>query len=207
MNRFILFCLAAMVGLPTAIDAQARPGSIYNVDHGPTNMIADKKATRPGDLLTVIISESQDVQNTESSDLQRSDTLAYELNSFDLKPNLFNPLPGIESSSAESFKGTANYKKQGSLEARITVLVVDTLPNGNLVINGRREIRIDQETKVIAFTGVVRRYDITANNTVESELVANAKVSYIGEGPLTKSTNRWGLGSLIRGFLTWIWPF
>ena len=70
---------------------------------------------------------------------------------------------------------------------------MDTLPNGNLLVKGRREIRIDDELKVIEFSGVVRAWDIQPDNTIESELVADARVSYQGSGPLTRSTNRRGL--------------
>jgi flagellar L-ring protein precursor FlgH len=81
------------------------------------------------------------------------------------------------------------------------------LPNGNLVLSGRREIRIDKETKLMEFTGVVRRFDIDASNSVASELVADATVVYKGSGPLTTHTNRSGLGGWLHGFIAWIWPF
>ena len=76
-----------------------------------------------------------------------------------------------------------------------------------LVIEGRREIRIDNETKVIEFKGIVRRFDVSAMNTIESELVAEAHVSYIGTGNLTNATNRHGLGGWIHKALVWLWPF
>ncbi len=183
------------------------PGSIYAVGAGPRNMVADKKASHAGDLLTVLISESQDVQNKETSDMSKSDSLNYGLSTFNIKPDAFSVLPDVSGDMVSTFQGTANYQKQGSLQARITVVVIDSLPNGNLVVQGRREIRIDRETKIIAFTGVVRRYDISTANTVESELVANAKVSYVGNGPMTNSTNRSSLGSLIGDLLVWLWPF
>jgi flagellar L-ring protein precursor FlgH len=81
------------------------------------------------------------------------------------------------------------------------------LPNGNLVVRGRREIKIDKETKLIEFSGVIRRWDVKADNTVTSELVADAKVAYTGSGPLTNSTNRTGLGAWIHDAIDWLWPF
>ena len=93
-------------------------------------------------------------------DLQKDTDLDYRITNFDLKPNAFNVLPAVAAESEDSFQGLANYEKRGTFTARLAAIVVDTLPNGNLVVNGRREIKIDNEVKVIEFSGVVRRYDI-----------------------------------------------
>jgi flagellar L-ring protein precursor FlgH len=199
------FLLLVLLALPAS--AQARRGSIYDPDQGPFGLVANKTASRLGDLVTVVISESQDVKNEETSDLQKETNLKYKLDNFDVAPNAFNVLPGLEANSNDKLKGTANYTKKGKFTARLTAVVVDTLPNGNLVVAGRREIRIDHETKLIEFSGVVRRYDIGADNSVVSELVANAKVAYTGNGPLTNATNRQGLGGWIHDALAWLWPF
>jgi flagellar L-ring protein precursor FlgH len=189
------------------LSAQARSGSIYNVERGPQGMIADKTARRPGDLITVIISENQGLKNEETSTLNKQTSLDYGLSAFDLAPSLFDPLPNITADSTDTFNGTANYEKKGVFTARITAIVSDVLPNGNLVISGRREIRIDKETKLIEFSGIVRRFDVQANNTIQSELVAEARVSYSGKGVLTDTTNRQGVGAWFHDALVWLWPF
>jgi flagellar L-ring protein precursor FlgH len=199
--------LLAALGLTAPLAAQGRPGSIYDPSLGPISMIADKTARRPGDLITVRIVENQEVKNEETSQLRRATTLDYKLDSFDLAPDVFDPLPRLAASSQDDFNGTANYEKNGEFTARITAMVVDVLPNGNLVIKGRREIRIDAETKLIEFSGVVRRVDIRADNTILSELVSDARVSYVGEGQLSDTTRRRGLGNLLHRFLIWFWPF
>ena len=200
---FLVSCALAA----TAAAQQGRPGSIYDPEAGPISMIADKTACRPGDLLTVLIVENQEIKNEETSQLRRSTTLDYKLDSFDIKPDAFDPLPRVAASSQDDFNGTANYEKDGEFTARITAIVMDVLPNGNLVLKGRREIKIDSETKVIEFSGVVRRYDIRSDNTVLSELVADARVSYTGEGQLTDTTNRRGIGNVIHRAIVWLWPF
>jgi flagellar L-ring protein precursor FlgH len=187
--------------------AQGRPGSIYKPGTGPIGMIADRTARRPGDLLTVLIEESQDLTNEETANLKKQTSLDYALTSFNIKPSAFDILPDLEADSTDDFQGTANYKKKGSFVARITTIVMDVLPNGCMVIQGRREIRIDNETKLIEFSGIVRAYDISADNTIASELVAEARVSYTGEGALTNATNRTGIGSVIHDFIAWLWPF
>ena len=206
MNRHsLLFLLLLSFVGPLA--AQGRPGSIYVPERGPINLIADKTAHRPGDLITVLIAENQAVKNEETAQLRRGTTLDYKLESFNIKPDAFNPLPSLGASSKDDFNGTANVKKSGAFSARLTAMVMDLLPNGNLVIKGRREIHVDHETKIIEFSGVVRRFDIRADNTVTSELVADARVSYLGEGQLTDTTKRRGLGNFLHRVLIWLWPF
>jgi flagellar L-ring protein precursor FlgH len=206
MKSRIAPVVGAMAILMLAASAQ-RPGSIYNPDMGPGGRIAAKTAFRKGDLVTVIISETQNVKNAETSDLSRATNLNYALNVFDIKPNAFSTLPEIDATSDEGFSGSANYQKSGVFTARLAAIVVDALPNGNLVVTGRREIHIDNEIKLIEFSGIVRRFDIGVDNTIQSELVANADIRYRGQGPLTDTTNRYGIGGAIHRFFAWLWPF
>lgn len=206
-TRNTLIGALAIVCLATSASAQARRGSIYEPSQGPFGLVANKTACRPGDLVTILISEVQNVKEEEKSDFKRQTDLSYALTSFDIKQDAFSILPDISAGSKDDFKGEAKQEKKGNFTARLTAVVVDALPNGNLVIRGRREIRVDLQVKTIEFSGIVRRYDITQMNTVESELVADAKVSYTGAGPATDSTNRVGLGGIIHSAIVWLWPF
>ncbi|HTF90713.1 MAG TPA: flagellar basal body L-ring protein FlgH [Planctomycetota bacterium] len=204
----MMLCIALCASLfATDLGAQDRSGSIYRPDSGPRSIIGSKIAFRRGDIVTVVIKESQSVQNQEASDLSRGTTLDYGLSAFDIRPTMFSTLPRIGADSSETFAGSANYAKKGAFEARLASIVVDVLPNGNMVVSGRREIRIDKETKLIEFSGIVRRFDIANDNTVQSELVANAEIRYRGQGPLTDSTQRYGLGGFIHRWFGWLWPF
>ena len=187
--------------------AQVRRGSIYSAAQGPVSPLASKIAHRVGDLVTIVVSETQDLKNEESSDLSKKTSVDYQIRNFDIKPNAFSTLPRLAAGSDDQFNGAANYSKKGKFTARLTAVVVDVLPNGNLVLQGKREIRIDKETKFLEFGGVVRRYDLKGDNSVASELVANARVSYKGKGPLTNTTNRRGLGGKIHDAIDWLWPF
>lgn len=201
LAAFLLALLAAQAS------GQARPGSIYDPDNSPGSPVAARIAVKRGDLVTVLISENQNVRNQEASDLSKATNLNYKINLFDIKPDAFTTLPKLDADSTDGFIGAAKYEKSGAFTARLAAVVVDVLPNGNLVISGRREIRIDQETKLIEFSGVVRRFDIAADNSVTSELVANAQVLYKGTGPMTKHTNRQGIGSWFHDAISWLWPF
>jgi flagellar L-ring protein precursor FlgH len=205
--RSLTIALPIVVLLSSSASGQIRRGSIYDPSRGPMSPIASKVAAHVGDLVTVVISENQDLKNEESNDLTKKTSLDYQIRNFDVAPNAFNPLPRISTSSDDQFNGSANYSKKGKFNARLTAVVVDVLPNGNLVVGGRREIRIDNETKTLEFCGIVRGYDVKGDNTVASELVANARVSYVGSGPLTNATNRRGVGGWIHDALDWLWPF
>lgn len=202
-----VFILLAILVMASVAGAQVRRGSIYNPASGPHGLVANKTAARPGDLVTILISETSDVKEEEKSNFTHSSDLSYSLNNFDIAPNAFNILPSIGASSNDDFQGDSKQERKGSFTARLTAIVVDALPNGNLIIRGRREIRVDKQVKTIEFSGIVRRFDIRQNNTVESELVAEAKVSYTGAGPSSEAQNRQGLGGLIHSAIVWLWPF
>jgi flagellar L-ring protein precursor FlgH len=205
-SALALLAIALFV-LAAPASAQARKGSIYDPDNSPGAPIAARIALKRGDLVTVLISETQNVRNQEASDLSKSTNLNYKINLFDIKPDAFSTLPKLDADSTDGFIGAAKYEKSGAFTARLASVVVDVLPNGNLVISGRREIKIDQETKLIEFSGIVRRFDIAADNSVTSELVANAQVLYKGTGPMTQHTNRRGLGGWLHSAISWLWPF
>lgn len=205
LSRISLALLALVLSAPFA-SAQRR-GSIYDPGLGPVSPIADKTAHRVGDLLTIVIRENQDLRNEETTDLAKNSTLNYQLIDFNVDPDAFTNLPSIRTSKTDAFGGAANYEKRGEFEARLTAMVVDVLPGGNMVVEGRREIRIDEERKVLEFRGLVRRYDVQRNNTVESELVADAYVSYVGTGPLTRANERRGLAKWLYNAIDWVWPF
>lgn len=209
MHKLILCGFAALFACSFgAPEARAqRAGSIYAMGRGPVGIIADKTARRPGDLVTIVISESQDFSNQAQTNHQKVSSLDYELENFDIAPNAFNVLPSLGGSREQQFNGQANVTNSNSFEARVTAMVMDVLPNGNLVISGRREIRIEHQVRLIEFSGVVRRYDVSQLNTVDSELVADARVAYIGQGPSTDTTQRRGVHKQSTSFLDWVWPF
>jgi flagellar L-ring protein precursor FlgH len=186
-----------------AAAAQLPAQSLWNPDRPSPSLFSDTTARASGDVLTIIISEQQTVKNKEETELAKTTSLDAALTNFDILPNAFNPLPAVAGESDRQFDGEAKYDKQGNFETRLSVIVIDVQPNGNLVVEGRRRIVIDRETKCIRVTGIVRPYDVTTANTIYSWQVANASVAYEGTGPLTRSTNRGFLGEL----LDLVWPF
>lgn len=201
-TRFFIGSFAMLVFL--CFTGWVEGDSLWREKGGVGNRLyRDKLASQEGDILTILIREKQQIENDEEAEYKKKSTLDAALKEFGIDPDVFNTLPSVSGESKREFKGEATYDKEGRFETRLTVKVIDVEPNGNLVIEGSREIRIDDEVKKIKITGIVRAVDISPANTVYSENVANAYISYEGEGPLTRATKR-GWFSRI---LDWLWPF
>jgi len=195
---FAVFAGASALFAPDALGQ-----SIWKQSVNRRSLYADQSARQVGDLLTVRIQESQVIQNNESSSLAKDSTLDAAITNFDIKPNAFDQLPAVAMNSSREFEGSATYNKNGNFEASLTVMVIDVLPNGNMVIEGSRDIRMDREHKRIRISGIVRPQDVAPSNTVPSSSVAQARISYEGTGPLTRTTNP----SWFDVLLDFIWPF
>ena len=207
--------LAALALLPPRAEAD----SLWQRGKAnPVSLVSDNRARRVGDIVTIVIDEKQKVKNDENSKTEKNSdatgTLVFqpaqkltsEVNKLPGVDGFDNPLDAllpIELKSDRNFEGKANYDKEGSFTTRITAIVLDVQPNGNLVVEGKRRVVIDDEEKWMTVTGLVRNFDVTPDNTVASALVANAQVKYNSAGPLAQNTKR---GWLDR-FIDYIWPF
>lgn len=206
INRTLVLALLGLLS-GTSASAQSRSGSLYNPAAAPIRMGTNNTARRPGDLLTIVVSENLQVKNEEKSDLKKVSGLDLALTDFNLKSDIFSTLPSLRGDRNDTFSGTANYEKKGGFSTTLTVMVVDTLPGGVLVLQGRREIRVDGEVKVIEISGMVRRFDVRSDNSIMSSKIADARITYTGTGPLTNATNRRGFGGWLHDVFDWIWPF
>jgi flagellar L-ring protein precursor FlgH len=167
------------------------------------SVIADPIAHGVGDIVTILVEERQQIANSEDASYSKDQNLNFILEQADITPDELRFLPVIKQSSSRDWNGEAEYNKDGRFEARIAVVVVDVQPNGNLVVEGRRRIQFDAEVKTMRLAGLVRPRDIAPNNTVLSRNVANASLSYEGEGPLTRATSQGWLEYVID----FVWPF
>ncbi len=105
-------------------------------------------------------------------------------------------MPSWEYSTSKSFKGLGAIKESDSFSAKITATVIDVFPNGNLLIEGSRELNVANDKKRVIITGMIRQSDIDGENTISSDLIADAKIKYEGRGPLADNQR--------RGILTWV---
>lgn len=142
--------------------------------------IADKKAYLPGDLLTVIVLETSNAQT--SADLSSGKEIKTALEaSYNKRPQEVSfGLKGDGRTAAKT-------ERNGKIKASITVRIKALLPNGSYAIEGHQQIKINGELQTIQLSGLVRQEDISTQNTVLSTRLADATITYIGDGSVSNS--------------------
>jgi flagellar L-ring protein precursor FlgH len=166
------------------------------------DLYADDVARNIGDVLTIVINESSKVDNKAKRDLKKETDRSIVFNG-----ELGNYVDlgdfGMSASSANELKGKADYKDERSFTDSITVVVIDILPNGNLIVMGTRDRDIAGDIQTIEVSGVVRPSDVAFGNTIRSDRVANFRI-VTKNGGIEAPFNRPGwFGRL----LDIIWPF
>ncbi len=147
------------------------------------SLFSDRKARRVGDLVTLIIVER--AQATQTATTEAGKDGAVQVGPISLA-DLVPVIPPISASANDSVRSQGSTTRGGSLNARMTAQVVEVLPNGNLLIEGRQTIIVNEEEQIIVVSGVVRPQDIAPDNTVLSTFVADATIAYYGTGPVAE---------------------
>lgn len=168
----------------------------------------DSRARNVGDLLTLIISEASEVENSENRSMDKNSSNGVSADyaagsSGGLAAQAANASLDFASSAKRAFSGKANYRDSREYTDHITVTVVDVLPNGNLVISGRRCLSIAGEQRTLVVSGVVRPIDLGPDNKISSRYVADLKTVYEGEGTSKKFTRQGWFSRAANK----VWPF
>lgn len=169
-------------------------------------LFADLKARRIGDVLTIVLNETTAASKTAVTKTTKTTSVA------DTGPTLFGktfttkgiPIGNTSMSGANAFDGEGASTQSNSLAGSLTVTVVDVKANGNLVVQGDKTLHLNQGDEFVRISGVIRPADIATNNTVTSEKLADARISYSGKGAVD-SSNR--VGWLARFFNSPFAPF
>jgi flagellar L-ring protein FlgH len=183
-------------------------GSIWQSASG--SLTDDVKARRRGDIITIVISETASASKEAKTGTSRDSSISAGMphllgleNTGIFKNNFSDLSKIINASSSSKFQGAGSTSRQENLKATITARVIDVLSNGNLMIEGRRNIKVNEEDQIIVLEGTVRSRDIAPDNTVNSIFVADARISYSGRGIIS---DRQSPGWLMN-ILDKIWPF
>ncbi len=174
------------------------------------NLTDDLKARRRGDIITIIISETASASKEAKTGTSRDSSVGAGIPNMMglekaaiLKSNFSDLANLIKANANSSFKGSGSTTRQENLNATITARVVDVQPNGNLIIEGRRNIKVNEEDQIIVLEGTVRSRDISPDNTVNSIYVADARISYSGRGIISDNQSPGWLMNIFNR----IWPF
>ena len=162
----------------------------------------DDIARKIGDVLTILITENSTIDNKAKRDLKKNTDKTI---TFDGKLGNFADLGefGTNATSGNELKSKADYKDERKFVDRMTVVVVDIMPNSNLVVMGKRQRDISGDIQAIEISGIVRPSDIKFDNTVKSEQVADFCIMSKNTGVAAPYTKPGFLG----GILDIIWPF
>lgn len=153
----------------------------------------DQRANEVGDILTIMI----DIQDTAQLDNETERTrdanesagldsfLGYELDLGTILPEAVDNTDLVDAGTASSHKGTGSIDREEEITLQMAATITQVLPNGNFVIYGKQEVRVNFENRVLQIAGVIRPEDITTQNTITHEKIAEARISYGGEGQIT----------------------
>lgn len=182
----------ALAGLTTPEPSEAESaGSLWQ--SGPTSLFGDRRARILGDILTVVIEidDEAEIKNRTDRTRDASDGLAVPnflgLASLaaDVLPNGGSLNPAIEASSSSQTNGDGNIKREEKVTLRVAATVTHMLPNGHMVITGSQEVRVNHELRDLQVAGIIRPEDISRQNTITYEKIADARIVYGGRGVIS----------------------
>lgn len=181
-HRFLAFALLFSGGY------LLRASSVWPAES--VGMVADRKASHTGDILTVVVQESATASSTQNKQSSRKSSVNDAVGQFIFPPAISGlgthggQLPSIQLAGQSSNTGGGQVSNSQSLSSQAAVLVTDVLPNGNMVIEGVRLVSFSGETQYVVLHGLVRPDDIASNNTVLSSNIAEARVEFVNKGTL-----------------------
>jgi flagellar L-ring protein FlgH len=178
---------------------------------GSRSFFRDPRAQKVGDLITVqiVIGDSAKIANTTTRTTTASEKanaanfLGLESKLKGILPSAVDPTNLVNLGSDSNNSGTGTVDRSESITLTVAAIVTQMLPNGNLVIQGQQEVRVNSEVRVLQVSGVVRPEDISNVNTIQHTQIAEARISYGGRGQITDVQQpRYG-----QQFFDIIWPF
>lgn len=174
-------------------------GGVFTTER-PWALVADVRAFRPGDVLTVVLQETTQARKSAGTNFNKSSSV--EIPSFRIGGSTVDADTGI--SADRKFTGGATSTQQNALQGALTVIVQEVLPNGLLRVHGEKSLYLNQGEEFLRVSGFVRAEDIDAENRISSQRVANARIAYSGRGSLADANSA---GWLTRFFSSPWMPF
>lgn len=198
------------IEVPLIVKPQPAAGSIWAGESANNLICSGKKARYANDIVTIIISETAAGGNKASTNTSKdSDTSAAITSLLGIENAIIGSNAtmggkiGIGGTSSNALKGSGDTSRSSTLSASISARVLKVLDNGNLLIEGKRQLTVNAEDQFIIINGIIRPDDITANNTVASQYIADARIFYTGDGVINDKMRP---GWLTR-VVDWVWPF
>jgi flagellar L-ring protein precursor FlgH len=175
--------------MPTPQPASYSPNSLWR--NGSRAFFKDQRAHQVGDILTVKVNLNDKANIANETQRSRENKEDSGISDFFGSKTIKTPataiLPGriltADSSASSDGKGTVN--RSEALQTNVAAVVTQVLPNGNLVVEGKQEVRVNFEVRELIVAGIVRPEDIESDNTIDSSKIAQARIAYGGRGQIT----------------------
>jgi len=179
----------------------APDGAIYSRANAGF-FLGDRRAQRVGDLLTVKLDESMTATKKDDTSLNRSGNISATLPSALFGPGAINIAParpnGLTTSTSSDFSGAAQANKTDTVKFDITVVVTRVYENGNLWVQGQKQLAVNQGQEFVRVSGLIRPEDIEPGNTIAGQKLAQAQISYTGAGEYHEATKQGWLGRVFN---------
>jgi flagellar L-ring protein precursor FlgH len=175
--------------MPEPMADTYQPNSLYRTS--ARGFFKDERAHRVGDILTVMVTVDDRAKISNSTNRSRASSNSAGMGGLfgsavdNLSGGTIDPSAAIDLSSGTNDTGAGSVNRSEALQTSIAAVITQVLPNGNLVIEGRQEVRVNFEVRDLIVSGIVRPSDIQANNTIASTKIAEARISYGGRGQIT----------------------
>ena len=195
---------ASMQASPAVIASSAKPASPPAASTanslwrpGARAFFIDQRASKPGDILTVLINinDSAKLQNNTTSSRQNatkgeiSHLMGVETAIAKIMPKGFDPTNAIDQAGSTSSTGGGSVARQEQVQLTVAAVITGVLPNGNLLIQGSQEVKTNNELRELTVSGIVRPEDISATNTINHSQIAEARIQYGGRGDISRVQN------------------
>lgn len=160
---------------------------------GSRTFLRDQRAAQPGDLVTVLVSiqDQAQLQNSTQREREGSDSFGIP-RLFGVETSFARILPGapdpsslVQTSGTQTASGSGSVRRTETVALRVAATVVQVLPNGNLVVTGRQQVRVNSELRDMTVSGIIRPQDIASDNTVRHDRLAEARIAYGGRGTIS----------------------
>ncbi|MFM7420524.1 MAG: flagellar basal body L-ring protein FlgH [Alphaproteobacteria bacterium] len=177
--------------MPNPSDPPLQNNSLWR--QGSRTFLRDQRAASVGDLVTILVSiqDDADMENSTKRNRDNSESmgipnlLGLESSFGRLFPAGFDPSKAVSASSASDITGAGTLKRSEQINLRVAATVSQVLPNGNLVVVGRQQVRVNQELRDLQVGGIIRPQDIGSDNTVRHDRLAEARIAYGGRGTIS----------------------